>query len=57
MDIFLPGERMIEIFRDIKSNDELENLNLTLKKNKSLLLLKTYEFCEKKMEIDVITQK
>ena len=38
----------LEIFRDIKSNDELENLNSTLKKNKSLLLLKKHMNSEKK---------
>jgi len=38
----------LEIFRDIKSNEELENLNSTLKKNKSLLLLKKHMNSEKK---------
>ena len=38
----------LEIFRDVKNNDELEELNLTLKKNNSLLLLKKHMNSEKK---------
>ena len=38
----------VEIFRDLKSNEQLEKLNFILKKNKSLLILKKHMNSEKK---------